>query len=279
MVKSFRFLLQFTWINLGALLVFALVVTVGSLLTGVPGGADNLFSSYFSAFPLMALMILYIYAFALCTSCLNLALSFGATRRGFFWAVQGILLVYTFVSWLLQGVLAALPSLFHWAFPERFPILRMCGFSSWSFPLLCLVILCLGCLAGLVFIKSKAAGVLVVTLSGAAGIVVSNHGGRVLGQTRATADVLPDIAAAVGGKCVIFVDGGIRTGVDVFKALALGADAVLIGRPFVPAVYGGEAEGAKLLFAKLKAELVDTMTMCGAHTLAEITREKVYIEK
>lgn len=115
--------------------------------------------------------------------------------------------------------------------------------------------------------------------AGAAGIVVSNHGGRVLGQTRATADVLPEIAEAVSGKCVIFVDGGIRTGVDVFKALALGADAVLIGRPFVPAVYGGEAEGAKLLFAKLKAELVDTMTMCGAHSLAEITAEKVYIDK
>ena len=115
--------------------------------------------------------------------------------------------------------------------------------------------------------------------AGAAGIVVSNHGGRVLGQTRATADVLPEIAKAVAGNCVIFVDGGIRTGVDVFKALALGADAVLIGRPFVPAVYGGEAEGAKLLFAKLKAELVDTMTMCGAHSLAEITAEKVYIDK
>ena len=115
--------------------------------------------------------------------------------------------------------------------------------------------------------------------AGAAGIVVSNHGGRVLGQTRATADVLPEIAEAVAGNCVIFVDGGIRTGVDVFKALALGADAVLIGRPFVPAVYGGEAEGAKLLFAKLKAELVDTMTMCGAHSLAEITAEKVYIDK
>ena len=114
--------------------------------------------------------------------------------------------------------------------------------------------------------------------AGAAGIVVSNHGGRVLGQTRATAVVLPEIAEAVAGKCVIFVDGGIRTGVDVFKALALGADAVLIGRPFVPAVYGGEAEGAKLLFAKLKAELVDTMTMCGAHSLAEITAEKVYID-
>lgn len=170
MVKSFRFLLQFAWINLGALLIFALVVTVGSLLTGVSGGADNLFSTYFSAFPLMVLMILYIYAFALCTSNLNLALSFGATRRGFFWAVQGILLLYILVSWLLQGVLAALPTLLNWAFPERFPILRMCGFTSWFFPLLCLVILCLGCLAGIIFIKNKAAGIVVITLSGVLGI-------------------------------------------------------------------------------------------------------------
>ena len=115
--------------------------------------------------------------------------------------------------------------------------------------------------------------------AGAAGIVVSNHGGRVLGQTRATADVLPDIARAVKGKCVILVDGGIRSGVDVFKAIALGADAVLIGRPFVPAVYGGEAEGARLLFAKYKAELIDTMTMCGAHSLAEISPDMVYVEK
>ncbi len=115
--------------------------------------------------------------------------------------------------------------------------------------------------------------------AGAAGIVVSNHGGRVLGQTRATADVLPDIARAVKGKCVILVDGGIRSGVDVFKAIALGADAVLIGRPFVPAVYGGEAEGAKLLFDKYKAELIDTMTMCGAHSLAEISPDMVYVEK
>lgn len=170
MVKSFRFLLQFAWINLGALLVFALVVTVGSLLTGVPGGADNLFSTYFSAFPLMVLMILYVYAFALCTSNLNLALSFGATRRGFFGALQGILLLYTFVSWLLQGVLAAIPTLLNWEKLERFSVLLMLGFDSWFFPLLCLVILCLGCLAGIIFTKSKAAGVVTVTLSGVLGI-------------------------------------------------------------------------------------------------------------
>ena len=63
------------------------------------------------------------------------------------------------------------------------------------------------------------------------------------------------------------------------QASAIGADAVLIGRPFVPAVYVGEAEGAKLLFAKYKAELIDTMTMCGAHSLAEIVPDMVYVEK
>ncbi len=73
--------------------------------------------------------------------------------------------------------------------------------------------------------------------AGAAGIVVSNHGGRVLDQCPATSEVLPEIVKAVGGKMKIFVDGGIRSGTDVFKALALGADAVIIARPFVTAVY------------------------------------------
>ena len=71
----------------------------------------------------------------------------------------------------------------------------------------------------------------------------------------------------------IFVDGGIRSGVDIFKALALGADAVLIGRPYVTAVYGGAAEGVAAYTEKLAAELKDTMAMCGAHSLDEITRD------
>lgn len=115
--------------------------------------------------------------------------------------------------------------------------------------------------------------------AGAAGIVVSNHGGRVLDQCPATAEVLPEIAAAVGGKLKIFVDGGIRTGMDVFKALALGADAVLIGRPFVTAVYGGGAEGVRAYVEKLRAELTDTMAMCGAYSLAEITPDMVRLPK
>ena len=112
--------------------------------------------------------------------------------------------------------------------------------------------------------------------AGAAGIVVSNHGGRVLDQVPATATVLPTIAQAVGDSMTILVDGGIRTGLDICKALALGADAVLIGRPFVTSVYGGGAEGVRVYVAKLAAELRDTMEMCGVHRLSEIDRTCIW---
>ena len=112
--------------------------------------------------------------------------------------------------------------------------------------------------------------------AGAAGIVVSNHGGRVLDQCPATAEVLPAIADAVGGRIKVFVDGGLRTGLDVFKALALGADGVLIGRPFVTMVYGGGAEGVQVYADKLQSELQDTMQMCGVHSLDEIGRDQIF---
>ena len=91
--------------------------------------------------------------------------------------------------------------------------------------------------------------------AGAKAIVVSNHGGRVLDQCPATVEVLPEIVEAVGKDVMVLVDGGIRTGMDVFKALALGAKGVLIARPFVNMVYGGGLEGPAALVAKLKAEL------------------------
>ena len=112
--------------------------------------------------------------------------------------------------------------------------------------------------------------------AGAAGIVVSNHGGRVLDGVPSTAEVLPAIADAVKGKMTILVDGGIRNGVDVCKALALGADAVIMARPYVTALYGGEAEGVKVLTDKIQAELADTMAMCGVHSLAEISRDMLF---
>ena len=113
--------------------------------------------------------------------------------------------------------------------------------------------------------------------AGASGIVVSNHGGRVLDHCPATADVLPEIVDAVGGKMTILVDGAIRSGMDMFKALALGADAVLIGRPFVPMVYGDGAQGVATYIEKIGSELRDTMAMCGVHTLDEITRDCVRV--
>lgn len=106
--------------------------------------------------------------------------------------------------------------------------------------------------------------------AGASAIIVSNHGGRVLDQTPATATVLPSIAEAVGREMTVLVDGGIRTGIDVFKALALGADAVLIGRPFVTSVYGAGSDGVGVYVQKLTSELRDTMEMCGVHRLSEI---------
>ena len=112
--------------------------------------------------------------------------------------------------------------------------------------------------------------------AGASGIVVSNHGGRVLDQCPATAEVLPAIVDAVGGKMTVLVDGGIRSGMDVFKALALGADGVLIARPFVTMVYGGGADGVQVYVEKLRAELADAMAMCGAHSLSDIKRSMIY---
>ena len=112
--------------------------------------------------------------------------------------------------------------------------------------------------------------------AGASAIVVSNHGGRVQGDCPSTAEVLPSIADAVGGQITIFVDGGIRSGVDVFKALALGADAVLIGRPVIPAIYAEGAEGLNVYLDKIYNELVDTMTMCGARKLSDIDSSFVY---
>lgn len=116
-------------------------------------------------------------------------------------------------------------------------------------------------------------GALKAKEAGASAIVVSNHGGRVLDQCPATAEVLSDIAAAVDGSMKILVDGGIRSGADVFKALALGADAAIIARPFVTAVYGGGEEGVRSYIEKIGSELEDTMKMCGVSSLKEINAD------
>jgi 4-hydroxymandelate oxidase len=110
---------------------------------------------------------------------------------------------------------------------------------------------------------------------GARGIIVSNHGGRHLDAAVATAEALPEIAAAVGGKAEVYVDGGIRRGTDIVKALALGARAVLIGRSAVWGLAIAGTDGVRDVFEHLRGELVRTMALCGVAKVEEITRDLV----
>lgn len=111
---------------------------------------------------------------------------------------------------------------------------------------------------------------------GAAAVVVSNHGGRVLDHTPGTAEILSEISEAIDGQIPVLVDGGIRSGTDVLKMLALGADAVLIGRPLVVAAYGGGAEGVALALQTLTNELQQAMILTGCASLDEVTMDVLF---
>jgi 4-hydroxymandelate oxidase len=111
--------------------------------------------------------------------------------------------------------------------------------------------------------------------AGAAGVVVSNHGGRQLDTVVATADALAEVAAAVGDRGEVYVDGGIRRGTDVVKALALGARAVLVGRPVLWGLAVGGAAGVERVLSGLAGELRLAMALCGAPDLAWLTPDLV----
>ncbi len=106
--------------------------------------------------------------------------------------------------------------------------------------------------------------------AGVAGIVVSNHGGRTLDTLPPTIRVLPEIADTVGGRLPVLLDGGIRRGSDVFKALALGANAVLIGRPYIYGLAAAGALGVSHVIHILRAELELTMALTGCRELSDI---------
>ena len=112
---------------------------------------------------------------------------------------------------------------------------------------------------------------------GASAIVVSNHGGRVLDHTESTAKALDEIAKLAKGKITILVDGGIRTGTDVFKMLALGADGVLIGRPLITGAFGNKSDVVRLILETMQEELYKSMILTGAKDLASINRNMISV--
>jgi 4-hydroxymandelate oxidase len=110
---------------------------------------------------------------------------------------------------------------------------------------------------------------------GASGVIVSNHGARQLDTTPATISVLPEIIDAVGGKIEVYVDGGIRRGTDVLKALACGARAVFIGRPVLWGLACGGQGGVRYVLEMLRQEFDLAMALSGCPTLSSITRDLI----
>ncbi len=115
--------------------------------------------------------------------------------------------------------------------------------------------------------------------TGAYGILISNHGGNVVEGSMSPCDVVEEISKAVGDQMKVFADGGVRSGEDVVKMLALGADAVGIGRPYIVAVYGGGQDGAAIYTHKIYWELQNIMRLANCKSLADITRDKVIVRK
>ena len=111
--------------------------------------------------------------------------------------------------------------------------------------------------------------------AGAAGIVVSNHGGRQLDTVVATADALAEVAAAVGDRAEVYVDGGVRRGTDVVKALALGARAVLVGRPVLWGLAVGGAAGGERVLSGLAGEFRLAMALCGVTEVRQLTPDLI----
>ncbi|MCB1361181.1 MAG: alpha-hydroxy-acid oxidizing protein, partial [Rhodobacteraceae bacterium] len=106
---------------------------------------------------------------------------------------------------------------------------------------------------------------------GADAVVVSNHGGRQLDGVPSTISVLPRIAEGVAGQTKVLLDGGVRSGLDVFRARALGAEGVLIGRPWAYAVAASGQAGVAGLLGTLRREMEVAMALCGVTSLADIT--------
>jgi isopentenyl diphosphate isomerase/L-lactate dehydrogenase-like FMN-dependent dehydrogenase len=113
--------------------------------------------------------------------------------------------------------------------------------------------------------------------NGISAVIVSNHGARQLDHVGGTIEALPEVVAAVGGKIPVLIDGGIRRGTDIFKALALGAKAIAIARPYLFGLAAFGQPGVERVIELLRTELAVDMGLAGTPNLASITRRMVRI--
>jgi isopentenyl diphosphate isomerase/L-lactate dehydrogenase-like FMN-dependent dehydrogenase len=111
--------------------------------------------------------------------------------------------------------------------------------------------------------------------NGVDGVIVSNHGGRAENSTRGTIECLPEVVQAASGRTAVLIDGGFRRGTDIFKALALGADAVCVGRPYLWGLASFGQPGVEAVLDILRRELVMVMKQMGTTTIADVGRSSV----
>lgn len=182
MKKCLQYFWPFLWPNVAGMVIFEAVVVLLAVVSGVPQGADGLFTTYFYSMPLLILLFEFIYSISLSTACLNLAVSMGATRQFYFRGMQWMLAVYTLVGWGLTQLMPLIPQLGSWVPNKRLQILLLVtGRYSLLYPLLCLAILVVGGLAGLLMTRSKALGIAAMFLAilvSIAGVVVLALAGK-----------------------------------------------------------------------------------------------------
>lgn len=162
MGRCFRFLLRFSLINLGIFAGVAAVIVAGALVTGVPAGATNIFSTYFDGFPALALFILFMMGFSM-TSILTLALNFGATRKALFGAVQGVLAVYAVGDWVISALFSALPAWMGW--PRQGAAAALLLNAGPAFLVAGAAVTVLGLLSGVMMSRSRVLGGLIIMIA------------------------------------------------------------------------------------------------------------------
>lgn len=173
MMKQLKYTAQFFTVNILVTLSFALIVFLGCLITGVPSGNINLFATYYNMFPLMYLIIIFILSFALCTSNLNLALSYGCRRRDFFWGIHLQILIYVLFGWILTRCILILPAFGNW----NNYTLRTLPLFDVSFPfyaLLTTALLLFGCALGPLYMRSRWIGAVLMAIIVLCGVAATS---------------------------------------------------------------------------------------------------------